>query len=50
MARLAGWPGPRAASAAPAVDEVVVAAADTAAIDDLCLGEVSDDSLRRPAR
>ena len=32
----------------PAVDEVVVAAADAAAIDDLCLDEVGDDSLRGP--
>ena len=32
----------------PAVDEVVVAAADAAAIDDPCLGEVSDDSLGGP--
>jgi len=31
-----------------AVDEVVVAAADAAAIDDLRLDEVSDDSLRGP--
>jgi len=30
------------------VDEVVVAAADAAAIDDLCVDEVSDDSLRGP--
>jgi hypothetical protein len=32
----------------PAVDEVVVAAADTATIDDPCLDEISDDSLRGP--
>lgn len=29
-----------------AVDEVVVAAADAAAIDDLCFDELSDDPLR----
>ena len=47
MARLAVGLGD-VAHRCPSVDEVVVAAADTAAIDDLCLDEVSDDSLRGP--